>query len=114
MEIKRISKKQEKRISSRLNSANEPSRVQKASGAMWNKKSDVISSRFRIEAKTKVRPSLSITVKKEWLRKIQLEAWDTGKIPVLAISFGDGKDYYILDEHDFINLIGEGGEGSGK
>lgn len=105
MEKRKASKKQEKRIAERLNEANECSKVQTASGSLWNKKSDVISERFRIEAKTKVKPSLSMTLKKEWFKKIQIEAWDTGKIPVLVFSFGDGKDYYILEETDFINLI---------
>lgn len=74
------------------------------SGAIWFDKSDVVSKNFRIEAKTKVKPSKSITIKKEWLEKIEKEAFLTGKIPTLVFSFGDGKDYFILTDEDFYRI----------
>jgi hypothetical protein len=76
----------------------------KASGALWYEKSDVVSEDYQIECKTKESPSLQITVKKEWLTKINEEAFQTGKTPLLVISFGDGQDYYILKEEDFLRL----------
>jgi len=107
MDARKASKKQEQRISKNMTKYVEPAYVQKASGAMYNRKSDVISKRFRIEAKTKVKPSKSITLKKEYFEKINREAWETGRIPVLTFSFGDGQDYYVLDEHDFMRIVGD-------
>jgi len=75
------------------------------SGAIWFNKSDVISRNFRIEAKTKIKPSKSITIKKEWLEKIENEAFLTNKIPSLAFSFGEGKDYFILTDKDFYEIV---------
>ncbi len=75
------------------------------SGAIWFNKSDVVSKNFRIEAKTKVKPSKSITIKKEWLDKIENEAFLTGKTPALVFSFGDGKDYFILTDRDFYSIV---------
>lgn len=107
MDVRRASKKQEQRIADNMSKHIEPAYVQKASGAMYNRKSDVISKKFRIEAKTKVKPSKSITLKKEYFEKINREAWETGKIPVLSFSFGDGQDYYVLDEHEFMRIVGD-------
>ncbi len=75
------------------------------SGAIWFNKSDVVSKNFRIEAKTRIKPSKSITIKKEWLEKIEKEAFLTGKTPALAFSFGDGKDYFILSDKDFYEIV---------
>lgn len=75
------------------------------SGAIWFNKSDVVSKHFRIEAKTRIKPSKSITIKKEWLDKIEKEAFLTGKTPALAFSFGDGKDYFILSDKDFYEIV---------
>lgn len=75
------------------------------SGAIWFDKSDIASKHFRIEAKTRVKPSKTMTLKKEWLNKIGNEAFETGKLPALAISFGDGRDYFIIDEKTFYKLV---------
>lgn len=107
MNYKKISKKHESRIARHLSKIGESAKVQKASGAMFNKKSDVISELFRIEAKTKSKLSKSITLKKEYFEKIHKEALETGKIPVLVFSFGDGQDFYVLEEHDFSILVQE-------
>jgi hypothetical protein len=107
LDARKASQKQEQRISKNMTKYIEPAYVQKASGAMFNRKSDIISKRFRIEAKTKATPSKSITLKREYFEKINMEAWETGKIPVLSFSFGDGHDYYILDEHDFMRIVGD-------
>lgn len=105
MNFKKVSKKQEKRIAQHLSESGELAKVQLASGALFNKKSDVITEFFRIEAKTKSKPSKSIILKKEYFEKIHKEAIETGKIPVLVFSFGDTQDYYILEEHDFLLML---------
>lgn len=84
------------------------------SGAIWFNKSDVVSKNFRIEAKTRTKPSKSITIKKEWLEKIEKEAFLTGKIPALAFSFGDGKDYFILSDKDFYEIVERLGDIDGR
>lgn len=75
-----------------------------ASGSMWFAKSDVVTKNFRIEAKTKIKPSRQMVIKKEWLDKIREEALETGKIPVLAFSFGENTDYFVLEARDFYEL----------
>lgn len=84
------------------------------SGATWFNKSDVVSKNFRIEAKTRTKPSKSITIKKEWLEKIEKEAFLTGKTPALAFSFGDGKDYFILSDKDFYEIVERLGDIDGQ
>lgn len=84
------------------------------SGAIWFNKSDVVSKNFRIEAKTRTKPSKSITIKKEWLEKIEKEAFLTGKTPALAFSFGDGKDYFILSDKDFYEIVERLGDIDGQ
>lgn len=62
-------------------------------------KGDVITSELFIEAKTKVQSSKSISVKKEWLEKAKEQAYSMRKRDyAIAISFGDGKDYYIIED----------------
>jgi len=88
-----------------LQEIKEEARQTMNSGAIWFNKSDVVSKNFRIEAKTRIKPSKSITIKKEWLEKIEKEAFLTGKTPALAFSFGDGKDYFILSDKDFYEIV---------
>ena len=54
------------------------------------------------EAKTKVKESDSITVKKEWFDKNNEERIAMHKqYSAVVISFGDGKNYYCVDEKTF-------------
>ena len=40
-----------------------------------------------------------MSIKKEWLEKIEEQAIGMGKkFPILAFDFGDGENYYILNE----------------
>jgi Holliday junction resolvase len=105
MEKRKKSQKQERRITKSLQEIKEEARQTMSSGAIWFNKSDVVSKNFRIEAKTRTKPSKSITIKKEWLEKIEKEAFLTGKTPALAFSFGDGKDYFILTDKDFYEIV---------
>ena len=114
MEKRKKSQKQERRITKSLQEIKEEARQTMNSGAIWFNKSDVVSKNFRIEAKTRTKPSKSITIKKEWLEKIEKEAFLTGKTPALAFSFGDGKDYFILSDKDFYEIVERLGDIDGQ
>ena len=101
------SQDQEKRITKSLNQIKAEARTTPGSGSMYCAKSDVVCKHFRVEAKTKVKPAKSVSVKKEWMDKIEQEAFETGKIPALAFSFGTQTDYFVLKDRDFYSLIEE-------
>lgn len=62
-------------------------------------KGDVIVDKLFIEAKTKMEPSKSISVKKDWLEKAREQAIATRKEDyAVAISFGEPKEYYIIED----------------
>lgn len=105
MSVKKKSMKQEKRIAKNLNEIKEQARQSINSGSLWFDKSDIVSKLFRIEAKTKIKPSASITIKKEWLEKVEEEAFLTAKVPTLAFSFGNNRDYFILRDRDFYDIV---------
>ena len=74
----------------------------KNSGATLFDKGDVTSDNWLFEAKTKVKESDSITVKKEWFDKNNEERIAMHKqYSAVVISFGDGKNYYCVDEKTF-------------
>ena len=57
------------------------------------------------EAKTKTAESQSFTIKKEWLDKNKEEMFAMGKSNcALVFDFGDGNNYYVLDEKTFLKL----------
>lgn len=103
----KASRKQEGRITKSFKQIAEEARQAMASGALWFQKSDVITNKFRIECKTKVKPSKQMIIKKEWLDKISEEAFYSGKIGLLAFSFGDNKDYIAIDSKEFLTLMEE-------
>jgi hypothetical protein len=50
-------------------------------------------------------PSKSIKVNKEWLEKAKEQAYKMRKEDyTVAISFGDGKDYYIVEDDLLLDL----------
>ena len=68
-------------------------------------KGDVITEDFFIECKTKKEESTQITVKKEWLEKAREQAYQMRKPDyILALSFGDVKDYYMVTPQLFHDL----------
>ena len=68
-------------------------------------KGDVITEDFFIECKTKAKPSSQITVKKEWLEKAREQAYQMRKSDyILALSLGDGRDYYMITPQLFHDL----------
>ena len=81
----------------------------KNSGATKFSKGDVTLDKWLLEAKTKMSPSKSITIQKEWLEKNQKESLFMGK-PYSALAFNFGPDepnYYIIDETLFELLVQE-------
>lgn len=106
MNTRKYSKIQEKRVA-----RHQQGKVQANSGATMFYKGDVVTKKFLIECKTRIGSQNSITVKKEWLDKNREEAFAMNKdYSAIAISFGDNKDYFIIDEKLF-NLLKEFLEG---
>ena len=88
------SDKQEKRTAKKLNA-----KVQTSSGSSSFLKGDVISQNCLVECKTVTSIQKSVSIKKEWLEKIEEQCFAMGKrYPILAFDFGDGENYYILNE----------------
>ena len=97
------SKTQEKTVASKLGGERTLN-----SGATPFQKGDVVTDKLLIECKTKVKPSETITIHKEWLEKNEREALFMGKpYSALVFSFGPNeKNYYVVDEYMF-NMIKE-------
>jgi hypothetical protein len=77
------------------------------SGATPFQKGDVSLDKCLLECKTKVTPSESMSIKKDWLEKNEKEALFMGKpYSALAFNFGPNeKNYYIIDEYLFEILM---------
>lgn len=91
------SKKQENKVANSLGMKRTAN-----SGATMFDKGDVKGDDILIECKTLTEPRKSHTLKKEWLEKNREEAYSRGKqLSALAFDFGDGQNYYILEELDF-------------
>jgi hypothetical protein len=71
------------------------------SGAFWSRKGDVRTNDFLIEHKWTGKKSF--TLKSDVLEKIVMEAILDSRIAALGISL-NGKNYVLLEEHDFIEL----------
>ena len=96
------SKKQEDAIAKKLGGA----RVKNSGSTAWAK-GDVSLENLLLECKTKMSPSKSISIQKEWLEKQSKEALFMGK-PYSALAFNFGPDepnYYIIDESMFETLL---------
>ncbi len=75
------------------------------SGATPFNKGDVVTSDWLIECKTCTKEKNSFSIKKDWLKKNKEEAFAMNKeFNALAFNFGDGKNYYIVDEKTFKKL----------
>ena len=79
----------------------------KNSGATKFAKGDVTLGKWLLEAKTKMTPSKSITIQKDWLEKLTQESLFMGKPhSALAFNFGPNEqNYYIIDEELFDFLV---------
>ena len=79
---------------------------QKSSGSSPFLKGDVVSEKCLIECKTALSEKKSFSIKKEWLDKINEQCFAMGKrFPILAFDFGDGDNFYILDEKTMKKFI---------
>lgn len=88
------SNQQEKRIAKAMGG-----RQVIGSGSTPFLKGDVIAGKLFIEAKTRAKPSKSISLKKEWIEKAKEQSYSTHKEDyAIAVSFGDGKDYYVIED----------------
>lgn len=88
------SNQQEKRIAKAMRG-----RQVVGSGSTPFLKGDVIAGKLFIEAKTRAEPSKSISLKKDWIEKAKEQSYSTHKEDyAIAISFGDGKDYYVIED----------------
>lgn len=69
-------------------------------------KGDVVVDKLFIEAKTKMNPSQSITVKKGWIDKAKEQSLAMRKEDyAIAVSFGDPKDYYLIEDSFMEELL---------
>ena len=67
---------------------------------------DVKTSQWLIECKTCINQKKSFSIKKEWLEKNKEEAFAMRKdYNALAFNFGDNKNYYIVDEKTFKEIL---------
>lgn len=78
------SDKHEKRMAKRLGG-----KTQRGSGAVRHRRGDVKTVEMLVECKRTDREGISI--KRSWVEKITMEATNTGKIPAIALEFGDNK-----------------------
>ena len=97
-----FSKRQETDIAKALGGSRQPN-----SGATAWAKGDVKTDQFLLEAKTKTKPSETITIHKDWIQKNREEAAFMGKpYQAIVINFGPGEEnHYIIDEDLFITLL---------
>ena len=95
------------RTDTRAKSSQQEKRIAKAmggrqvvgSGSTPFLKGDVIAGKLFIEAKTRMELSKSISVKKEWMEKAKAQSVAMRKEDyAVAISFGDPKEYYIIED----------------
>ena len=94
--------KQEKKVAKDING-----KRQINSGATPFYKGDVQNDSWLIECKTTTSPKKSFSIKKEWLDTLSRERLSLRKdYSALAFNFEpSGKNYYIIDEKLFLQLI---------
>ena len=99
---RKFSKRQETDIANALGGSRQPN-----SGATAWAKGDVKTEQFLLEAKTKTKPSETITIHKDWIQKNREEAVFMGKpYQAIVFNFGPGEEnHYIIDEDLFIELL---------
>ena len=96
-----FSDKQEKSIVKNIGGRQTPN-----SGATPWVKGDILTESFLIEAKTATSEKQTFSVPKKWLEKMQEEAFAMGKsYSALAFNYGDGKNYYVINEKLFKLLV---------
>lgn len=104
MNTRKFSSKQEKLVAKSLKG-----KVQPNSGATPFLKGDVVADDWLIECKTQMTDKQSMSIKKEWLEKLEEERFAMRKANMaLAFNFGPGQqNYYVVTENVFKRLKGE-------
>ncbi len=75
------------------------------SGATTFSKGDVTTDNWLIECKTTTSEKSSFSIKREWLEKNREEAFAMNKDHnALAFDYGDGRNWYVIDEKTFVTL----------
>ena len=76
------------------------------SGATAFNKGDVTTEQFLIECKTVTNPVKSFLIKRDWLDKNEEERFAMNRdYSALAFDYGDGVQYYIINEQLFLELV---------
>ena len=76
------------------------------SGATPFQKGDVVTGDWLFEAKTCTTLKKSFSIKREWIDKNREEAFAMRKSHnALVIDFGDGEQFYLVDEKTFLELL---------
>ena len=95
------SNRQEKKIAKQVNGKQTAN-----SGATAFSKGDVTTDAWLFEAKTKTSESNSFSIKREWIKKNEEEAFAMGKpYSALVIDFGDGEQHYLVSEKLFLQML---------
>lgn len=98
---RKFSKRQEKEVAKVIGGS-----VQSNSGATPFQKGDVKNKDFLIECKTLTTCQKSITLKKEWLTKLEVEKFSMNKqYSALAFDFGDSETFFVLNSKAFKQFI---------
>lgn len=97
-----FSSRQEKDVAKKVGG-----KVQINSGATPFYKGDVATQNILIECKTTTQPKKSLSIKKEWLEKVDLEAFQSRKeLGILVFNFEpDGKNYAVIPLNKLVNLL---------
>lgn len=94
------SRRQEKAVAKKIKGKCVPN-----SGAIKFGAGDVTTDEWLIECKTKTTESSSMSIKKAWLEKNREEMFAMGKsYSALVFDFGDGNNYYVVDEKTFLMM----------
>lgn len=106
MNTRQYSRAQEERVAKTLGG-----KVNSNSGATDFYKGDVRTKEILIECKTSTKSVKSVSIKKEWLKKLDEEKFSMGKYhSALAFDFGDGEDYFIINKDLMELLVGYVGD----
>lgn len=95
------SDKQEKKVAKAVGGRQTPN-----SGSTPFIKGDVLTDQFLIECKTVTKKQKQVTIYKEWITKNREEAFAMNReYNAVAFDFGDGEQFYIIDQKLFNKLI---------
>lgn len=80
--------------------------VSNSGATAFNKGDVVIDDLVLIECKTLTTEKESFSIKKDWIVKNKQEAFSSNKrYNILTFSFGDGEDYFVIDQELAQKLI---------